>query len=328
MRGTCAVCGSKEPLRQNVETYVDSVRLAHVGKLGRTLAYAGLVAVGASGVVIAQKVVARFLAKPVKTYALRDDVLIHGNQNLKEVALTFDDGPRPELVREMLNLLGKHRARSTFFVVGSMVEKNPAIVRRMMNEGHEVANHTYAHPRLAGLDEDQIRTELAKCDRAVFEATGARTNLFRPPGMRYDDTVLRAAQSLGYVTIHWNVAAQDYQKQSPERIASKILGAVQPGSVILLHGHPDTLAALPTILEELDRRGYRYVTVSQMLGRLERPVVVKTNAYAARPEPTKPKLAVKPVVRKARVARAKPRPKPQVTPQPGRPAQVDLPAWN
>ncbi|HMS53827.1 MAG TPA: polysaccharide deacetylase family protein [Fimbriimonadaceae bacterium] len=285
--------------------------------------------VGALGVVLAQKVLNRVQTQSKKTYALSDDILIHGNQNLKEVALTFDDGPRPELARPMLDLLGKHKARSTFFVVGQQVEKSPAIVRRMMNEGHEVANHTYSHPRLDGLSEDQIRTELAACNKAVFQATGAHTNLFRPPGMRYDEVVLRAAQDLGYVTVHWNVAAQDFKPQPSSEISRKVLKSVKPGSVILLHIHPDTLAALPTILDSLQNDGYRFVTVSQMLGRLQRPVVVKTNAYGAKPEPIVSKAELQRAVSKPsrpNVARLKANRAPTLATPPTK--GVDVPTWN
>jgi peptidoglycan/xylan/chitin deacetylase (PgdA/CDA1 family) len=291
------------------------------------MGYAAMLVVGGVVAVSAQRVLARLDSHPKKTYALRDDILIHGNEDLKEVALTFDDGPRPEIAREMLNVLGRYRARSTFFVVGSMVEQHPKLVRRMMNEGHEVANHSYSHPRLHGMDEDAIRAELARCDRAVFDATGARTNLFRPPGMRYDDTVLRAAQSLGYVTVHWNVAAQDFKPQPSDQIARKVLEAVKPGSVVLLHGHPDTLAALPMILDKLREKGYRFVTVSQMLGRLERPVYVKTNAYGAIPEA---KPVAKPATRIARKV-GKPALRTEETTVPAiaaPPAAVDVPSWN
>lgn len=298
-----------------------------MGRGIRWMGYAFLVGVGAAGLLGVQRAYARLDSKGVKTYALRDDILIHGNVNLKEIALTFDDGPRPEIAREMLNVLGRHRVRSTFFVVGSMVEQHPKLVRRMMNEGHEVANHSFSHPRLHGMDEEAIRVELARCDRAIFDATGARTNLFRPPGMRYDDTVLRAAQSLGYVTVHWNVAAQDFRSQPASEIARKVLEAVKPGSVVLLHGHPDTLAALPTILERLQEKGYRFVTVSQMLGRLERPVYVKTNAYGAIPEA---KPVAKPVTRIARKV-SKPAVRSAVTKVPAiavPPSAVDVPSWN
>lgn len=220
-------------------------------------------------------------ARSPKTYGLRDDILIRGNPDLREVALTFDDGPRPEIVRGILDTLGRFGARSTFFVVGSQVERSPAIVRRMMNEGHEVGNHSHSHPRLDGMEEAEIRRELVACDKAVFKATGAHTNLFRPPGMRYDDTVVDAAQALGYVTVHWNVAAKDFTPVEPELVSARILDRVRPGSVILLHAQEDTAKALPAILATLKQRGYRFVTVSQMLSRLPRPVYVKTNAYGA-----------------------------------------------
>jgi len=273
------------------------------------------------------------MAKPspaaavAKTYALRDDILVHGNEDLKEIALTFDDGPRPEIVRGMLNTLGEYGVRATFFVVGSQVDAHPAITRRMLDEGHEIANHTYNHPRLAGLSEEQIKAEISACDRAVLRATGAQTNLFRPPGMRYDDTVLRAAQDLGFVTVHWNVAAQDYQPLKPEYISRKVLQNVAPGSVILLHAHPDTALALPTILGELKKQGYRFVTVSQMLGRLPRPVYVKTNAYGAKPVAEEaPKVVEKPkVTGPRRIVPKKPATKPQNSTPSQQPSVVDVP---
>lgn len=225
----------------------------------------------------------RFLPGMNPQYQLRDDILVHGNQSLKEVALTFDDGPHPETMRVVLNELGKQRIRATFFLVGSQMRKYPAIVRRIIDEGHEVGNHTQNHPRLDALSEEEIRKEMEDCERSFHAATGSYMHLFRPPGMRYDDTVIDIAQSLGYVTIHWNSAAQDYEPKDPEVICKKVLDSTSPGSVILLHDHPDTVRALPKILGTLKDRGYRFVTISQMLGRLNRPVFAKSNAYTCKP---------------------------------------------
>lgn len=236
-----------------------------------------------------------------KTYSLTNDVLVHGNSELKEVALTIDDGPKPENAREVLDLLGKYGVRATFFVVGKQVQQYPALVRRMMDEGHEVGNHTENHPTLIGKSPDLVRNEIVACDKAIFKATGAHTNLFRPPGMRFDQNVLHTAQDMGFVTVHWNVAVGDYTELKPEAIARKVIATTRPGSVILLHGHPDTIKALPMILESLKKQGYRFVTVSQMLSRLPRPVFVKTNAYGVdrglvaalnpAPAPSKPRVA-------------------------------------
>lgn len=269
---------------------------------------------------------------PTKNYALRDDILVRGNTDLREVAFTFDDGPRPEVARDLLNTLGREGVRATFFVVGKQVDLYPALVRRMMNEGHEVGNHTYNHPRLDDLDAKRIKSEIASCDKAIFRATGAHASLFRPPGMRYDDVVIDTAQDLGYVTIHWNVGAKDFTGAEPGSVAERVLKTVRPGSVILLHGQPETVAALPEIISNLRAKGYRFVTVSQMLARLPRPVIVKTNAYAAVEPKIEPKATVRTVVAPVR---AKRRPvavvaKKPVTPQIAKSAVkgVDVPAYN
>lgn len=289
------------------------------------------IVIGAGGIGYAWK---RMNRPATKNYALRDDILVRGNTDLREVAFTFDDGPKPEIARELLNILGREGVRATFFVVGKQVEQHPELVRRMMNEGHEVGNHTFNHPRLDGMSPERIRAEIASCDKAILKATGARSNLFRPPGMRYDDVVIDAAQALNYVTVHWNTVARDFGKVDSSDIAERVIKNAKPGGVILLHGHPETLKALPEIIRDLRGKGYRFVTVTQMLARLPRPVFVKTNAYAAKEPVIEKAPAVKP---KATVVMHRPKKrataavtitKPVTTP--GRPPVrgVDVPSWN
>lgn len=213
-----------------------------------------------------------------QTYELRGDLLVRGNPNLREVALTFDDGPYGESTEKILDALAEHGVQATFFVTGIHVESRPELIRRMLLDGHEVGNHTYSHPRLPTLTLAQARDELEKCEQAFVAATGSHMNLMRPPGMRYNDDVLRLAQDLGYATIHWNVAAGDYVPMDPDAIVGRIMREVNNGSVILLHDSPDTAAALPEILRRLTEQGYRFVTTTQMLSRLPRPVVLASNA--------------------------------------------------
>ena len=229
------------------------------------------------------------------TYELRGDLLVRGNPSLREVALTFDDGPYGETTEQILDALKERGAQATFFVIGVHVEARPELIRRMLLDGHEVGNHTYSHPRLPELTLAQARQELVQCEAAFVAATGSQMNLMRPPGMRYNDDVLRLAQDLGYATIHWNVAAGDYVPVNPEAIVARVMQQATNGSVILLHDSPDTAKALPTILQRLTEQGYRFVTTTQMLSRLPRPVVLASNAGTVLiAENTEPE--VKPVV--------------------------------
>lgn len=213
-----------------------------------------------------------------QTYELRGDLLVRGNPSLKEVALTFDDGPYGDSTVQILDALQEFDAVATFFVVGKHIETRPELIRRMLLDGHEVGNHTYSHPRLPDISLDAAREELSKCEEAFVAATGSYMNLMRPPGMQYNDDVLRLAQNMGYATIHWNVVAGDYVKIDPAAIVARVMQQVNNGSVILLHDSPDTAQALPTILQRLKDEGYRFVTTTQMLSRLPRPVVLASNA--------------------------------------------------
>ena len=136
------------------------------------------------------------------TFELHGDLLVHGNPLLREVALTFDDGPYGETTEQILDVLSKDEVPATFFVVGKHVDEHPNVVRRMMALGNEVGNHSYTHPRLTDITLGQARKELAECEDAVFRATGEHMDLMRPPGMKYDDRLLRLAQDMGYTTVH------------------------------------------------------------------------------------------------------------------------------
>ncbi len=213
-----------------------------------------------------------------QTYELGGDLLVHGNPTLKEVAITFDDGPYGATTRDILQTLKDNEVSATFFVVGKHVDERPELVRKIMSDGHEVGNHTYTHPRLTQITHGQAKDELEMCEKAVFNATGSHMNLMRPPGMNFDDGLLSLAQDMGYTTIHWNALAGDYVPVEPEMIVKRVLWQVQPGSVILLHDSPDTARALPELIRRLKADGYRFVTVTQMLARLPRPVFLASNA--------------------------------------------------
>ncbi len=202
-------------------------------------------------------------------YEPQSALLESGDTARNEVCLTFDDGPDPRYGPALARLLKEKGVPATFFLVGTRVKQHPEIARLLAHDGFELGNHTYDHQRLDALKPHEIANELRLCDKQIFQATGQRTNLMRPPGVQYNDKVLHVAKALGYVTVSWTVGARDYEAQPTEFIVGRILARTRPGAIILLHQDtPETLAALPQIIDGLRAKGYRFVTVSQMLEQL------------------------------------------------------------
>lgn len=216
-----------------------------------------------------------------------------GNRDLKELVLTFDDGPHAPSANVILDVLKKENVKATFFVVGKRVQERPQVVARMIAEGHEVGNHTENHLRLDTLPASQIRSEIGECEKVVEKACGHRMTLLRPPGVRYNKDVLNISKQLGYVMVSWNIGAKDFiptakdgnytpdmirsMKVSPEVITQRILKQVKDGDIILLHDNPVTAAALPSMIDALKERGFTFKTTAEMLAHLPTPVAVVSN---------------------------------------------------
>ena len=206
-------------------------------------------------------------------------MLKHGNRSLKEIALTIDDGPHSGTGDQLLDILKRERVRATFFVVGIRMKEQPDLIRRMIAEGHEVANHTFDHIRLSKLEPDQIRREINDNDINFYRITGRHLDLLRPPGVNYNEKVLKVSKDLGYQTIDVNVISKDFQDETPDFIVDRTLSRTENGSIILLHDdRMGTVLAMPRVIEALKRDGYKFVTVSEMLAHLPKPVIVATNA--------------------------------------------------
>jgi peptidoglycan/xylan/chitin deacetylase (PgdA/CDA1 family) len=192
------------------------------------------------------------------------------------VALTFDDGPSQWTPR-VLDALRDHDARGTFFVLGTAAGSHPDVLKRAVSEGHELGNHLYSHRDPLELDEGELERELQRTAEAVQAAAGVRPRLVRPPYGGDRERVARVADRIGLgPTILSSVDPEDWLESAGAAIASRVLEAVRPGSIVDLHdglpetnrGHPTrepTVAALHQILPELARRRYRCVTVSELL---------------------------------------------------------------
>jgi polysaccharide deacetylase family sporulation protein PdaB len=187
------------------------------------------------------------------------------------IALTFDDGPDSHETPEILDVLKKYNAKATFFVIGEQGHKHPDILRREVSEGHELANHSFSHCDFSSLNGMEIEYELFKSDDEIFSITGQRTQLFRPPGGYYNDTIVQTAQEAGYTVILWTwyQDSKDWSKPGVQKIVHRVVSNAHPGDIVLFHdrisGSSQTAKALKEILPQLQKQGYSFVTVSELI---------------------------------------------------------------
>jgi peptidoglycan/xylan/chitin deacetylase (PgdA/CDA1 family) len=228
--------------------------------------------------------------------------VVAGPADQREVALTFDDGPNPPYTDSILDVLRDEHVRATFFVVGRAVAANPATVRRIVREGHALGNHTWDHPHMLVLSRAAMRVQLHRTDDAIFAAAGVRTKLMRPPFGARDFAVIDEAKAEGYQVVMWSVPLpKDWEMPGDATIASRVVDNVGDGSIIVLHdgnrglhcGRPplpaphecdrsQDVAATRRIVETLRSRGFRFVTIPQLLADSARDAARHTVARSTR----------------------------------------------
>lgn len=195
------------------------------------------------------------------------------------IALTFDDGPHPVMTEKLLRVLKEGNVPGTFFVVGKMAERYPQLVREIVADGNEIANHTYTHTRLSRLDDTTILSELAQTRAVIQRLTGRDSLLFRPPGGAFTRRTLRATSEAGYKMVLWSILTKDVQGASAEAIEHRIMRGAEDGAIVLMHsGMPHTVDVLPDVIAKLKKKGYHFVTMSQLLGYEPAPEVPADNA--------------------------------------------------
>jgi len=184
------------------------------------------------------------------------------------IALTFDDGPSAALTPKLLDMLAARRLKATLFVVGQNAADHPDILKRAVREGHEIANHSWSHPNLGKMSDDGVRRELQKTDDAIVAATGKRPTLMRPPyGSITAAQKKWIHQEFGYRIIIWDVDPLDWKRPGPAVVTSRILNQTKAGSIILVHDiHPPTIDAMPRTFDQLIEKGFKSVTVTELLG--------------------------------------------------------------
>ena len=186
----------------------------------------------------------------------------------KKIALTFDDGPHPKYTEEILSVLEKYGVKATFFAIGENITYYPEAFQKIKEAGHEIGNHTFSHPHLQQKDPKTLEQELERAEEMLSFSN--ENKLFRPPEGVCSDAVCRVASKMGYTIILWTVDTRDWSHPAPDAIIENVKNNVKSGDIILFHDYiatpsptPEALTKLiPALLEE----GYRFVTVSELIG--------------------------------------------------------------
>lgn len=188
------------------------------------------------------------------------------------IALTFDDGPHPQYTEEILAILEEYGVKATFFTIGENVTQYPEVLEKILEQGHEVGNHTFSHPHLQKKGSAALTEELERTERLLMEKGVGGTKLFRPPEGVCSDAVCETARKMGYAIILWTVDTKDWRHTPSQQIADAVTAEVKSGDIILFHDYvtkpSPTPAALRRIIPTLLDKGYRFVTVSELIGLL------------------------------------------------------------
>lgn len=181
----------------------------------------------------------------------------------KRIALTFDDGPHPEITKQILALLEKYNAKATFFMIGSRVQYYPGLVREVRENGHELGNHTWTHPVLTKMSPADIEKEYNSTEEAIIHATGEHSTVFRPPYGAINEEVRNI---IPCKSINWTIDTLDWKYHDSEKLFPMVKKALHNNAIVLMHDiHQSTADGLEPVLAYLQEEGYEFLTVSEIL---------------------------------------------------------------
>lgn len=200
------------------------------------------------------------------------------------IAMTFDDGPDPERTPKLLDMLKERGIKATFYVVGRNAAEYPDILKRMDAEGHEIGNHSWSHPALTKLGANGVASQLNQTSDAIERAIGKRPATMRPPyGATNTALNKRINNEFGMKVILWSVDPLDWRYRNSTRVMNQIVQNTRPGGIVLAHDiHATTVAAMPGTFDALLAKGFKFVTVSELLA-MDQPQQMVEKAAPANP---------------------------------------------
>lgn len=197
---------------------------------------------------------------------------------VKCIALTFDDGPS-KYTDELLDTLRDKRAHASFFLIGKNVAQRPDIVKRQKAEGHTIGNHTWSHPWLTRLSANEIEIQLTQTNDAISAQTNEKPTYVRPPNGAVNQTVYASLEKLNMTAVLWSVDTRDWADRNSQIVANRVIAGVKPGAIIILHDvHKTSVQAVPKIIDTLQKNGYVFVSLDEMLGPNAAPGKIIMNA--------------------------------------------------
>lgn len=186
----------------------------------------------------------------------------------KYIALTFDDGPAAHTTDQILSILRKNNIKATFFMIGENVKTYPQQAKNVIADGNVIGNHTWHHwyrsmsPQLAA-------SEIENTANIIYQTTGAKTSFFRPPGGILTNGVVTYAKNIKDAVVMWSDDSEDWRRPSTSTLVTRVLKQATPGGIVLMHdgggNRSNTVAALPQIINNLRKQGYKFVTIPQLL---------------------------------------------------------------
>lgn len=181
-----------------------------------------------------------------------------------KVALTFDDGPKAELTERVLDVLAKHKAKATFYILGRSIAGNEEILKRQVAEGHELGNHSWTHDNLTEISQEQLQHEIHHTQEVIKNITGVTPKTLRPPYGAYNANVAHVSNM---PLINWNVDSDDWRHRNVRSNVNTVMSQATSGSIILMHDvHQESVDAVEEIVVKLKQKGYQFVTVTELIG--------------------------------------------------------------
>ncbi len=191
--------------------------------------------------------------------------LYQGDADKKEMALTCNVFWGEEYIGPMLEILTEKDVKITFYIGGTWAEKFPELVKEIQSRGHEIGSHGYAHPHPDRISREENIRDITRAQDVIEDITGKKPNLYAPPYGERGDVVLQVAEELGYRTVLWSIDTIDWQRPAPQVLRERVSGKAHNGGIVLMHPTAPTVEALPGIIDDLHGRGFKLITVGEMI---------------------------------------------------------------